>query len=772
MGTTLCNTALALALLAAALAATLLNAGAVSAGSATARPSGITVPEGFQVDEIANVFEWPTAFAFLPDGRILVGEKGGMLKMMVNGTVLAQPVIDLRSQVNDYVDRGFVDVAVDPDFTRNHYLYLFYTYKPVAMPHDSPDKVMGRIERYVLDGNVIRRSSVKIILDDFESTRENHSVDSIRWTPEGYMFVSFGEGAPSLEVTDLAVRAQNIDNLQGKIIRINKEDGTGVPGNPFYDAKNPKSARSRVWSYGLRNPFRFGVHPVTGIPYVGNVGWATYESLYRALPGTNFGWPCVEGILNRPEYQVKPGCKGVNITNVDKAEYDYPHMGNNASITGGDFNFATNFPDSMYGDYFFGDYSIQWLRRAVLDEEGKVVRVEEFAQGMGEPVDIKFGPDGMLYYLSIYSGGLRRISYKNGNHVPDVKLSATPIAGRAPLTVKFSAAGSTDPDKDKITYEWDFGDGAKMKNTSADGEVIHLYTANGQYIVRLTATDARGGKRVAETLITAGDAAPQVAITSPGNGSVYLPGQNVKLAGKASDLLGNTLSPERMSWRVTYHDGSAARVLTETTGATVSFTMPDGATSNNPFVEALFSARSAGGKISATHIDLYLPSEDGYIRTWWLSSGFLYGTLDDDRMPGGEAAYTAKPGDWFMQLVRTDPSSHRVNLANYITPAYKAVAYGFIWVDVLEDRKGLLGMLSDDGIAVWLNGKEIWRNKISRYMPDDTRDIDLPPIELKKGLNALLVKVDQNDGDWAFKVRVLNPDGSIMQDATVKSLAP
>jgi hypothetical protein len=77
-------------------------------------------------------------------------------------------------------------------------------------------------------------------------------------------------------------------------------------------------------------------------------------------------------------------------------------------------------------------------------------------------------------------------------------------------------------------------------------------------------------------------------------------------------------------------------------------------------------------------------------------------------------------------------------------------------------------MNSDDGLAAWLNGEEIWRNKVSRFMSDDARDIDLPPIRLKKGLNALLIKVDTDTGDWQFKARVLNPDGSIMRDVVAK----
>jgi glucose/arabinose dehydrogenase len=733
--------------------------------TARRRPQS-TVPDGFEVETIANVFDLPTAFVFLPDGRILVAEKAGMLKMIENGVVRAEPVIDLRGQVNDYVDRGFIDVAVDPNYTRNHYVYLLFTYRPPDMEHNSPKPVKGHLVRYVLDGNTIRPSSAKILLDDFESTLENHSVDSIRWTPQGQMFVSFGDGAVEIATTDVALRALDVDNLAGKIIRIDPETGDGVPGNPFYDAQNPHSARSRVWAYGLRNPFRFAVHPVTGVPYIGNVGDVTYEMLNRALPGQNFAWPCVEGLIDRPDFQVKPPCEDVNVSNAAQADYLYPHMGKNACIIGGDFNFGTNFPAEMYGDYFMADYSLQWMKRAGLGKSGQVVRVDDFATGMGEPVDMKFGPDGYLYFMSIYSGGFRRVLYKNGNHVPRVKLTAIPAAGKGPLHVSFSATGTTDPDGDAMTYLWDFGDGAQAR----EPETQHTYQADGQYVVRLAVTDAKGGRTVAEKLVTVGDAAPVVRITSPGNYSVHLPGQKVSLAATATDQVGNTLPAAQTNWHITLHEGEQARVIAEASGPQASFEMPQSSV-DGAYVQAIFSAQSAGGLVSAAHIDLYLPQADGYIRSWWLSCGFPYGTLDDDKLPGGEANFVAQPGDPNLWLVHSDSGSHKVNLLSYITPGYKTVAYAFVWVEVPEDRKGLLGMMSDDGIAVWLNHKNIWRNKVSRYLPDDTRDIDLPPIELKKGLNTLLVKVDQNDGDWGFKVRVLNPDGSIMQDVTLKTQA-
>lgn len=746
----------------------LLMTAFVSGGIADARqPGAMQLPDGFVVDTVANNFEWPTAFSFLPDGRILVTEKGGMVKMIDHGVVRAQPVIDLRSQVNDYVDRGMIDVAVDPDFTRNHFIYLFYTYKPASMPHDSPAAVMGRIERYVLDGYAVRPETATLILDDFESTRQNHSVNSLRWSPEGYLFVSLGEGAPSIEVTDLAYRAQNIDDLHGKLLRLNKEDGSGVKTNPFYDALNPKSARSRVWAYGMRNPFRFGVHPITGIPYVGNVGDVTYESLWRAMPGDNFGWPCVEGIINRPDYGSKPQCKDINLETVTLAEWDYPHYSKNASLTGGDFNFGANFPSSMYGDLFIADYSVQWIKRAVLGKDGKVVRIEDFATGMGEPVDLKFGPDGMLYYLSIYSGGLRRISYKAGNHAPDVKLGAGPLVGSAPLSVNFTANGTTDPDQNELRYEWNFGDGAHVPGV----DVTHVFTADGQYLVRLNAIDTKGAHRSAEMLITVGAAGPHVHITSPGNGDVFVPGQTVNLSGIAIDAYRNGLAGSNAWWRVTLRDGNETRVITDAVGLNASFEVPK-AKNDGASISILFSAHDKGGAIATTRADVYLPNADGYIRTWWLSNGYPFSNLDDDRLPGGQAAYIPSPGDPLFQLVRTNPVAHLVNLKDYITPGFNTTAYAFIWVDVPEDRNGLLGMMSNKDIGVWLNGKTLWNNKVNRAMENDTRDYDLPAIELKKGLNPLLVKLAQTEGDWNFKVRVLNPDGSIMQDATVKTVQP
>jgi hypothetical protein len=307
--------------------------------------------------------------------------------------------------------------------------------------------------------------------------------------------------------------------------------------------------------------------------------------------------------------------------------------------------------------------------------------VLDFGTDMGEPVDIQFGPDGALYYLSIYSVGLRRIS-----------------------------------------------------NTAAElGSLVTLTQP---------VTSTR----------------PAAAILTPFDGDTFLGGAEVQLTGAITNASGS-------SWRITRYDGRRATLITETQGLTAAFTMPTDLRDDG-YVQAILTAADDAGEIGAAKVNVYPLPSDGYIRSWWVTNGYPYRTLDNDVLPGGEANFVARPGGALAYPIRS--AAHNINLLKYITPGFKTTGYAFVWIDSPEERTGLLGMNSDDGLAAWLNGEEIWRNKISRFMPDDKRDIDLPPIKLKKGLNALLIKVDTNSGDWQFKARVLNPDGSIMRDAVPK----
>ena len=154
--------------------------------------------------------------------------------------------------------------------------------------------------------------------------------------------MSLGDAASWDFVDDRALRAQNIDQYPGKILRITTS-GAGVPSNPFWNGE-PNAIRSKVWAYGLRNPFRMALRPGTNIPYVGDVGWDAFEEIDVATAGANFGWPCYEGTGRQPGYESKPACQslyGQGVSAVENPLISSPHTGS-AAIVGGPFTPATS----------------------------------------------------------------------------------------------------------------------------------------------------------------------------------------------------------------------------------------------------------------------------------------------------------------------------------------------------------------------------------------------------------------------------------------------
>ena len=258
-----------------------------------------TIPTGFHEDVVASGFTMPTSIVPLPDGRILVGEKAGLIKVIKNGSVLPTPFIDLRAKVNNYSDRGFVGMAADPNFASNHIVYFFYPYENNAA--DPSGLKTGRLTKVVANGDVAGPET--IILgsitvggcigqpagaDCIAQDWYGHAEDSIRFAADGTMFVSLGDAASWDYVDDRALRAQDIDQYNGKILHITT-DGKGIATNPFWNG-NPDAVRSKVWAYGLRNPFRMTLQPGTGLPVVGDVGWnGTKKSTWPPPAPTSAG---------------------------------------------------------------------------------------------------------------------------------------------------------------------------------------------------------------------------------------------------------------------------------------------------------------------------------------------------------------------------------------------------------------------------------------------------------------------------------------------------
>lgn len=531
-----------------ALTAALPFAGLLAAFPAAAQP---VLPPGFVVENVVAgaPFTVPTSLAVLPDGRLLVAEKGGKVWVVKSGVRHPVPFWDGEHEVLDSVERGLLGIAVDPAFAVNRRVYFLYSVDPDSDGVDfDEDDAFGRLVRYEMsatDSNAVDPASRTVLMGvDWPSGppvgSQSHHLCALRWGRDGSLLVGIGDGAqfsyldagghdPGLfepgrtdTLEDIgAFRAQYLGSLSGKILRVDPATGHGYPSNPFWDG-DPASVRSRIWLYGLRNPFRFAVRPGTGSPdpsdgapgtlYIGDVGWLTYEESNVARGGgLNFGWPCYEGFLPQPAYQAatppRAGCATIGTPDnpsppsspVAAWNRDDPGLGTPPGFTGatsigGAFYAGTNWPAQYHGRYFFADYTEDWLKVMTTDSLDQLVAVEDFGWGLEGAAE--FVPDpftGDFYYASLWTGEVRRLRWAGagGNTAPLAVASATPDSGSVPLAVAFSSAGSSDADGDSLRYTWLFGDGA----TSSEANPSHTYVLAGTYHAVLVVDDFRGGIR-------------------------------------------------------------------------------------------------------------------------------------------------------------------------------------------------------------------------------------------------------------------------------------
>jgi glucose/arabinose dehydrogenase len=339
--------------------------------------SATTLPPGFSESWVAGGFLKPTTMAFAPDGRLFVCEQEGKLRVVRNGQLLSTPFLTV--DVNFQAERGLAGVAIDPNYTTNGYVYIYYTAKTPTV-HNRISRVQANpINRDVAltrnDGSLIE--DVIFDLDDL-SEAAIHNGGAMHFGLDGKLYVAVGENAtPS--------NAQSLNTVKGKMLRLNP-DGSIPADNPFY---NQTTGNNRaVYALGFRNPFNFDIQPGTGRIFTNDVGASTWEEINEVLPGANYGWPTAEGPSNDARF-VMPF-------------FAYPHGNGDTSgcaITGGAFYNPANrtFPDEYTGNYFFTDYCNSWIR--VLDTATKTATT--FATGMPlYPVDLKVGPDGSLYYIS------------------------------------------------------------------------------------------------------------------------------------------------------------------------------------------------------------------------------------------------------------------------------------------------------------------------------------------------------------------------------------
>lgn len=583
----------------------------------TARP--LLLPDGFTREVVVSGLNLPTAFAHLPDGRFLIAEKRGMVWLYSEGDPQPTPFLDIQDRVNNFHDRGLLGITVDPAFSTNGYVYLLYIYENDASNRSGTKT--GRLARYTAVGDTASPASEFVVLgkmvgascrlfpagaDCIPADSPSHSVGNLKFASDGTLFVTLGDASWFDRVDVDALRAQDLDSLAGKLVRITPT-GQGVASNPFWNG-DASAIRSKVWSYGLRNAYRFNLRPGTLTPYVGDVGWSSWEEINVARPGSNFGWPCYEGPQPQPGYAVLPRClelyaRGPSAVKMPLHAWTHD-VGQTA--TGGAFFTGTSYPPEYRGVYFFGDYASGWIGTLRVDENDQLIpgSVTMFATEQAGLVDLEIGPDGLLYKLDIITGELHRFRHSASNRPPRAVASADPREGYPPLSVRFSSTGSEDPDGDRLQYTWDFGDGSPL---SREAHPEHTYTAVGLYMARLTVSDGRGGTHSSRVRISVGNFSPVVSITSPSGAFRFKVGDVVSYAGEARDAEDGAIPNSQLSWSITLHhcNGGECHIHPYSTSTGASGTLTIEEHGDEIYFELTLTATDSQGLTGTSTVTIY-----------------------------------------------------------------------------------------------------------------------------------------------------------------------
>lgn len=397
---------------------------------------------------------------------------------------------------------------------------------------------------------------------------------------------------PGHQQYDARRSSSNTNDLRGKIIRIKvKDDGTyEIPdGNLF--PKGMDKTRGEIYVMGNRNPYRISVDQKNSNLYWGEVGpdaandsLATrgprgYDEVNQARKAGYFGWPLFvgnnyayrqfdytngqSGAAFDPQHPINDSRNNTGLRELPPAQPafiwypyasspDFPQVntgGRNAMA--GPVYYTDMFPkETRLPDYYNGklivfDWIRGWIKAVTLLPNGDFDKMEPFLAGIktNSLIDMEVGPDGKLYFLEYGTGwftknadaGLYRIDYNSGNRPPKITaIHVDKTSGVSPFTVK-ATVDASDPEKDKVTYTWNFGDG-KTKETTTP-ETDYTYTTIGDYNISVVAKDSKGDSSISNTAaVYAGNEEPIVNIEQTGgNRSFYLPGKPIGYAVNVKD---------------------------------------------------------------------------------------------------------------------------------------------------------------------------------------------------------------------------------------------
>jgi glucose/arabinose dehydrogenase len=429
------------------------------------------------------------------DSRLFfVQQAGKIIVCDSNGVQNATPFLNLTGICTNPAstgdERGLLGMAFHPDYKNNGYFYVNYT----AISGGAT--TIARYQVSAADSNVADPASATIILT-IAQPFSNHNGGCIAFGPDGYLYIGMGDGGSA---NDPGNRAQNLTLLLGKMLRIDVDNpqaplAYGIPAdNPYV---NSTTNRKEIWSYGLRNPWKWSFDRIYGDMWIGDVGQNAWEEIdYEPLGtpgGRNYGWRCYEGNVQTPSVS-QTGCPNINSTTAPVAVINSGVTASACSVTGG-YMYRGGKHGSLYGHYIYTDYCDNKIRLLKKNANGTFTSFDlGTVAGSGEYV--AFGEDyrGEIYMANSFNGTVRRIG----------ATGCLPTAAIVSLQDTINVCpGESFPTLSAIyhpenAYQW-FKDGAAISGaTTANLNTL----ADGAYTVQVTNPSSCSNVSTAVSIIT------------------------------------------------------------------------------------------------------------------------------------------------------------------------------------------------------------------------------------------------------------------------------
>jgi glucose/arabinose dehydrogenase len=349
-----------------------------------------TFGQNLSLQSFGTGFTQPVEITHAGDSRLFVVEQTGRIKILnTNGSVNATPFLNISSIVSNGFERGLLGLAFHPNYASNGYFFVNYT-------NTAGNTV---IARYSVSGNADIADTTGQILLTITQPYSNHNGGSIKFGPDGYLYIGMGDGGSA---GDPGNRAQNINDNLGKMLRIDVNSTIAPyyiipPTNPYVGI----AGNDEIWAIGLRNPWKFSFDKSTGDLWIADVGQSVFEEVNKVSPSlanVNYGWRCFEA---NSVYNNTGNCATITGTTAPLVEVN--HSTGACSITGGYVYRGTTFPN-LIGKYLFSDYCLGKI--GITTSTGSTTFSSTFTGSF-----VSFGEDlaGELYISDIGSGTIYKI---------------------------------------------------------------------------------------------------------------------------------------------------------------------------------------------------------------------------------------------------------------------------------------------------------------------------------------------------------------------------